>query len=177
MTNTIKTIFFGKFYSQHYAQSLDELLIDDDSLYKQIQVSVSGNGNIEEPFDVYVTTYSDNSTILLFLYGNSKDGYGLGGTTLYKMRQYPDPINASYIYNDCNPNNELNYTASLTISKQIKNNYGYIMVYKQSLKDKSVRLVGALLDEINEDDIDGTDIHNAIVDMYKKTNFIELSSQ
>jgi hypothetical protein len=177
MLNPIKTIFFGKFYSQHYAQSLDELLIDEESLHKQIQDSVSGNGNIEDPFDVYVATYIDNSTILLFLYGNSKDGYGLGGTTLYKMRQYPDPVNASYLYNDCNPNNELNYTVSLTISKEKMNEYGYIMTYKQLLKGKSVRLVGALLDQINEDDIEGTDIHTAILDMYTKTQFIEFSSQ
>jgi hypothetical protein len=171
----IKTIFFGKFHSQHYAQSLDELSLDVDSLKKQLADSVSGNGNIEEPFDVYVTTYNDNSTILLFLYPNSENGYGLGGTLLYKMRQYSDPLNATYLYNDCNPSNELNYTATLTIAKERIDDFGYTMTFKQLLKGKCVRLVGALLEKVNEKDIQGADIHNAILNMYSTAKFIESS--
>ena len=177
MPNTIKTIYFGKFNSQHYANSLDELSLDVDSLKKQLADSVSGNGNIEEPFDVYVTTYTDNSTILLYLYPNSEGGYGLGGTTLYKMRQYSDPLDASYLYNDCNPKEELNYTATLTIGKERIDRFGYLTTYKQRLKGNCIRLVGALIEEIKEIDIEGTDIHNAILNMYTKTQFIELSNQ
>jgi hypothetical protein len=177
MPNIIKSVFFGKFNSQHYAGSLDELSLDTDSLERQIVDSVNGNGNIEEPFDVYITTYSDNSTTLLFLYPNSEDGYGLGGTILYKMRQYSDPLNASYLYNDSDPNNELNYTATLTIGKERIDRFGYLITYKQRLKGKCVRLIGALLKEIDEKDIEGTDIHNAIYDMYTHSKFIELSDE
>lgn len=174
MNNIIKSIHFGKFFSQYYANSLDELSLEISSLEKQLVDSVHGNGNIEEPFDVYVTTYHDNSVILLFLYPNS-GGYGLGGTMLYKMRQYSDPFNASYLYNDCNPNNELNYTATLTIAKQRIDGFGYPITYKQQLRDSCVRLVGALLEEINEKDLEGMDIHNAILSMYETTKFIEFS--
>lgn len=177
MSNNIKTIFFGKFNSQHYADSLDELSVDIASLEKQIANSIDGNGNILEPFDVYVTTYTDNSTILLFLYPKNEEGYGLGGTTFYKMRQYRDPLDASFLYNDCNPKAELNYTATLSIGKVRIDKFGYLMTYKQRLQGNCVRLVGALIKEINEEDIAGTDIHNAILSMYTKTQFIELSNK
>jgi hypothetical protein len=175
MSNPIRQIFFGRFSFEYFSESLDELSLDMNSLEYQIQSIVSGNGNIDEPYDAYFITYTDDSSALLYLNPLPNGNYSLGGTRLYKMRQYLIH-EASYTYNDCDPNQQLNYTASLTIRKLQVNNFGNIMIFKQRLKDKCIRLVGNIISEVSPSDLENLDIYKAIINTFTSTKYIELST-
>ena len=173
MTNSIKKIFLGEFNDQYFAESLDELSEDMASLQQQLLAVGSGNGNISKPFPAYFINYVDDSSLLFFLYPAENENWGLGGTTLFKMRRY-DIHSESYTYNDCNPDNQLNHTSTLTISKT-QNSLGFLTIFKQQLESKCVRLVGNLVGEIPQDKFKNLDIYESILMGYTTTRFIENS--
>jgi hypothetical protein len=172
MEKIIRKIVYGKFYSQHFTKNFEESFSDIST--QRIADALSEIGNISDPFDFYFTTYSDDSFTLLFIYPLQENTYGLGGTTLYRMREYRDPNNLSFMYNDSDPNDQFTYTSTLTIAKMKVHSIGNIAIFRQSQANTDcVELIGMTYQDIPEDEIKNTDIYSAIVKAYTNTSFIE----
>ena len=161
----IRQLLIGNFFSFHQAENLDDFN-DDPFLQQQVEDVLLNKGNADA-FPVYFAEYEDNTFALVFSYLDSENEKIFVGSLKYKMRQ-KEMMNDSFIYNDAHPVNDVVYTSTLTLTKNMVDNRGSLMVYKQDAGELgAIRLVGFLKGVVNEEDVLGSREHRILSDFFR----------
>lgn len=173
MENIIKQLVFGKFFSEYFAENLDELSNETIELQKHVQGALARQGNLAEAHDAYFVEYFDGSSLVFYLRPDS-DGLYVLDRTPFKMRFDNNSPAESLMFNDAHPDDYSIYSATLTISKNISDHGGHLFVVKHPRAENLfVRCVGLLFTQMQIDEIQDEHLKDVLLSAHETTKFIE----